>query len=96
MTKKEQKRILTQMFYDWMEENYPEFQIDDYGNGGRIDCGINIEGRFESFEYHRSRFTTCYINETPNIVKQVADKLEQYISDAIDNEAYLTYNRVSR
>lgn len=55
MTKTEIKRLTNKLFYENIEKNYPQYELDFEGEGGRIYL-IPKNGKKEGIiEYHQSR-----------------------------------------
>jgi hypothetical protein len=85
MTKTEIKRQINKRFYQYIENNFPEYDIDTGEGYGRIylvpkegdDRGNN------SIEYHQSRHELVCFNYASKKTHEDVAKMQSYISNNI-------------
>jgi hypothetical protein len=74
MTKTQKQKEVIKRFLSFVEEVFPQYEIDDYGDGGRISF-FPIEGENDdTIEFQRSRLDLCVLNWASDQAK--ADCLE--------------------
>ena len=70
MTKTQKQKEIIKRFLTFVEEVFPQYEIDDYGDGGRIEF-FPIEGNSDdSIEFQRSRLTLDVLNWASDQTKQ--------------------------
>ena len=79
MTKTEKRRAINRSLFDYINEHYPKFSIDE-DDGGRViiyDAESNTWD--DSIEYHRSSHTFATLNWADDSVKRIEEELETYV-----------------
>jgi hypothetical protein len=70
MTKTQKQKEVIKRFLSFVEEVFPQYEIDDYGDGGRISF-FPIEGENDdTIEFQRSRLDLCVLNWASEQAKQ--------------------------
>jgi hypothetical protein len=70
MTKTQKQKEVIKRFLSFVEEVFPQYEIDDYGDGGRITF-FPIEGENDdSIEFQRSRLDLCILNHASPQAKE--------------------------
>lgn len=85
MTKTQLKKAINKDVYTYVEERFPEFEIDHNEGDGRvyfIDTTSNCPAD-DSIEYHQSAHTVCTLNWASERVKDVERELESWINALI-------------
>jgi hypothetical protein len=82
MTQKEFHRQVNARFYAYVEENFPQYEIDHSEGYGRIYL-IPKHGYGDSIEYHQSRHDLCCMNNASESTKEDIEKMENYINNNI-------------
>ena len=86
MNKTETKRQINKRFYQYVEDNFPEYDIDageGYGRIYLIPKDNNVDKSCDSIEYHQSRHElVCFNNASKKTHEDVA-KMQSYISNNI-------------
>jgi len=86
MNKTEIKKQINRRFYQYVEDNFPEYDIDASEGYGRIYLIPNTGEGHEadnSIEYHQSRHElVCFNNASKKTHEDVA-KMQSYISNNI-------------
>lgn len=76
MTKKEINKAIVKRFLTFVEEVFPNYEIDDSGEGGRISF-VPLEGEIDNvIEFHRSRLTVDTFNWSSSQTKQDCTVME--------------------
>ena len=85
MTQKEYHRQINSRFYAYVEENFPQYEIDDSEGYGRIYLIPKAESRRndDSIEYHQSRHDLCCFNMASESTKRDMEKMENYLNNNI-------------
>jgi len=91
MTQKEYHRQINSRFYAYIEENFPQYEIDDSEGYGRIYLiykgimGSNLPAveNKNSIEYHQSRHDLCCFNMASESIKRDMEKMENYLNNNI-------------
>jgi hypothetical protein len=85
MTKTQKQKEIIKRFLTFVEEVFPQYEIDDYGDGGRISF-IPIEGHCDDdIEFQRSRLTLDVLNWASDKTKQDCKVMEGMLT-VIQNE----------
>ena len=91
MTKTQKQKEIIKRFLTFVEEAFPEYTIDDYGDGGRISFTTNEGNSDDDIEFQRSRLDLCILNYASDQAKQdckvMEDMLEIIIKEVEDIEA---------
>ena len=82
MTQKEFHRQVNARFYAYVEENFPQYEIDHSEGFGRIYL-IPKHGYGDSIEYHQSRHELCCMNNASESTKEDMFTMEKYINNNI-------------
>lgn len=82
MTQKEFHRQVNARFYAYVEENFPQYEIDHSEGFGRIYL-IPKHGYGDSIEYHQSRHDLCCMNNASESTKEDMETMENYINNNI-------------
>ena len=82
MTQKEYHRQVNARFYAYVEENFPQYEIDHSEGYGRIYL-IPKHGYGDSIEYHQSRHNLCCMNNASESTKEDIETMEKYINNNI-------------
>jgi hypothetical protein len=76
MTKTQKQKEVIKRFLTFVEEVFPQYTIDDYGDGGRINFTPN-EGHYDDdIEFQRSRLTLDVLNWASDKTKQDCKVME--------------------
>jgi hypothetical protein len=91
MTKKEIQRTIIKRFLTFVNTTFPNYELDDYGDGGRITF-FPINGTSDDIiEFQRSRLDLCVLNcasdQSKQDCKEMEDMLEIIIKEVKDIEA---------
>jgi hypothetical protein len=83
-TKKDYHKNINKRFYNFVETNFPEYEIDSNEGGGRIYLiPKDGDGANNSIEYHQSHHDViCFKHASPKTHGDV-DKMEKYINNSI-------------
>jgi len=85
MTKTQKQKEVIKRFLSFVEEVFPNYEIDDYGDGGRITFfPINGTGD-DQIEFQRSRLDLCVLNCASDQAKQDCKVMEGMLK-VIQNE----------
>jgi hypothetical protein len=85
MTKTQKQKEVIKRFLSFVEEVFPQYEIDDYGDGGRIEF-FPINGTSDdAIEFQRSRLDLCVLNWASDQVKQDCMVMEGMLT-VIQNE----------
>ena len=82
MTKTQLRKAINKDVYDYINQHYPDFDIDHNEGGGRvyfIDTTSSNPAN-DSIEYHQSNHTLCTLNWASDRVKAVEVELENWIN----------------
>ncbi len=82
MTQKEYHKQVNARFYAYVEENFPQYEIDHSEGFGRIYL-IPKHGYGDSIEYHQSRHELCCMNNASESTKEDMFTMEKYINNNI-------------
>jgi len=91
MTQKEYHRQINSRFYAYVEENFPQYEIDHSEGYGRIYLiykgimGSNLPAveNKNSIEYHQSRHDLCCMNHASESTMKDIETMENYINNNI-------------
>jgi len=91
MTQKEYHRQINSRFYAYIEENFPQYEIDSSEGFGRIYLiykgimGSNLPAveYKNSIEYHQSRHDLCCLSYADEFIKRDMEKMENYLNNNI-------------
>ena len=85
MIKTQKQKEVIKRFLSFVEEVFPQYEIDDYGDGGRITF-FPIEGENDdSIEFQRSRLDLCILNYASPQTKEDCMVMEGMLT-VIQNE----------
>ena len=91
MTKTQKQKEIIKRFLSFVEEAFPEYTIDDYGDGGRISFTPNEGHCDDDIEFQRSRLTLDVLNWASDKTKQdckvMEDMLEIIIKEITEEAA---------
>ena len=91
MTKTQKQKEIIKRFLTFVDEAFPEYTIDDYGDGGRIEFFPTEGNTDDAIEFQRSRLTLDVLNWASDQAKQdckvMEDMLEIIIKEVEDIEA---------
>jgi hypothetical protein len=85
MTKTQKQKEIIKRFLTFVEEVFPEYTIDDYGDGGRIEFFPNEGTTNDAIEFQRSRLTLDVLNWASDQAKQDCMVMEGMLT-VIQNE----------
>lgn len=81
MTKKEYHKQINKRFYTYVEENFPQYEIDPSEGYGRIY--LVPERKDDAILYHQSEHTLCQLNWASEESKNDMKIMEDYINNNI-------------
>jgi hypothetical protein len=70
MTKTQKQKEVIKRFLTFVEEVFPQYTIDDYGDGGRIEFFPTEGNTDDAIEFQRSRLTLDVLNWASDQAKQ--------------------------
>jgi hypothetical protein len=70
MTKTQKQKEVIKRFLTFVEEVFPQYEIDDYGDGGRINFFPSEGSDDDAIEFQRSRLDLCVLNWASDQAKQ--------------------------
>jgi hypothetical protein len=70
MTKTQKQKEVIKRFLTFVEEVFPQYEIDDYGDGGRIEFFPTEGNTDDAIEFQRSRLTLDVLNWASDQAKQ--------------------------
>jgi hypothetical protein len=82
MTKTQLRKAINKDVYEYINENFPEFEIDDsegYGQVYFIDT-TSPHPNTDCIQYMKSSHTLCTLNSASDKVKAVEMELESWIN----------------
>ena len=82
MTQKEYHRQINSRFYAYVEENFPQYEIDHSEGYGRVYLTPKY-GYGDSIEYHQSNHDLCCMNNASESTKEDIEAMENYINNNI-------------
>ena len=82
MNKKEYHAQINLRFYDYVTENFPQYDIDHNEGGGRVYF-IPKHGYGDSIEYHQSHHDLCCMNNASESTMEDIEVMEHYINNNI-------------
>jgi hypothetical protein len=82
MTKTQLKKAINKDVYEYINMNFPEFDIDHNEGGGRVYFvdSTSFRPADDSIEYHQSEHTLCTPPWASERVKDVKQELESWIN----------------
>lgn len=86
MNKTQRRKEVTKRFLTFIDETFPNYTLDDDGDGGRISIvAENYRGSFGDnvIEYQRSRFDLCVLDSASEQVKQDAAQMEAKLEEIV-------------
>ena len=91
MTKTQKQKEVIKRFLTFVEEAFPQYELDDCGDGGRITF-FPINGTSDdAIDFQRSRLDLCVLNcastQSKQDCKAMEDMLEIIIKEVEDIEA---------
>lgn len=89
MTKKEYHQNINKQFYDFVNKNFPKYDIDSSEGYGLIYL-IDREDRKQMIEYHQSRHDLCILNSSDRELNNDMKIMEQWLHDNC-NKLWLEY-----
>lgn len=81
MTKKEIHKEINRRFYQYVNENFPEYTIDNSEGYGYIH--LIPKRRDDSIEYHQSRHDLCQYNWASDKSKQDTLKMKLFLNELL-------------
>jgi hypothetical protein len=85
MTKTQKQKEVIKRFLTFVEEVFPQYEIDDYGDGGRINFFPSEGSDDDAIEFQRSRLDLCVLNCASDQAKQDCMVMEGMLK-VIQNE----------
>ena len=85
MTKTQKQKEVIKRFLTFVEEVFPQYEIDDYGDGGRINFFPNEGSDDDAIEFQRSRLDLCILNHASFQAKEDCMIMEGMLT-VIQNE----------
>lgn len=84
MNKTEVKRQINKRFYQYINDNFPEYDIDPSEGYGRVYL-VPMEGNKgdDSIEYHQSNHEVICLNNASKKTHEDVAKMQSYISNNI-------------
>jgi hypothetical protein len=76
MTKTQKQKEVIKRFLTFVEEVFPQYTIDDYGDGGRIEFFPTEGNTDDAIEFQRSRLTLDVLNWASAQTKQDCEIME--------------------
>jgi hypothetical protein len=76
MTKTQKQKEVIKRFLTFVEEAFPQYEIDDYGDGGRINFFPSKGSDDDAIEFQRSRLTLDVLNWASAQTKQDCEIME--------------------
>jgi hypothetical protein len=70
MTKTQKQKEVIKRFLSFVEEVFPQYEIDDYGDGGRITFFPTEGENDDAIEFQRSRLDLCILNHASPQAKE--------------------------
>ena len=90
MTKTQKQKTIIKRFLTFVDEVFPNYEIDDFGDGGRISF-FPINGKQDDIiEFQRSRLDLCVLNCANDQAKQdcmVMEGMLELIKKEVEDEA---------
>jgi hypothetical protein len=91
MTKTQKQKEIIKRFLTFVDTTFPDYELDDCGDGGRITF-FPINGTSDDIiEFQRSRLDLCVLNcasaQAKQDCKEMEDMLEIIIKEVKDIEA---------
>ena len=80
MTKREQHQHINKLFYNYVEQNFPEYTISFDEGGGRVYLIPKSNKANDSIEYHQSRHDVCCANWASSKTKTDIIAMEKYLN----------------
>jgi hypothetical protein len=80
MTKREQHQHINKLFYNYVEQNFPEYTISFDEGGGRVYLIPKSNKANDSIEYHQSRHNVCCANWASSKTKTDTIAMEKYLN----------------
>jgi hypothetical protein len=80
MTKREQHQHINKLFYNYVEQNFPEYTISFDEGGGRVYLIPKSNKANDSIEYHQSRHDVCCVNWASSKTKTDTIAMEKYLN----------------
>jgi hypothetical protein len=80
MTKREQHQHINKLFYNYVEQNFPEYTISFDEGGGRVYLIPKSNKANDSIEYHQSRHDVCCANWASSKTKTDTIAMEKYLN----------------
>lgn len=91
MIKKEYHQDINRQFYEFINKQFPQYDIDSSEGYGRIYL-INKNNSNHSIEYHQSRHDLCILNRSDRDLCNDMKIMEQWLHDTC-NKLWLEYNK---
>lgn len=90
MTKTQKQKEIIKRFLTFVDEAFPEYTIDDYGDGGRIEFFPTEGNTDDAIEFQRSRLTLDVLNWASDQAKQdckVMEGMLKIITQEVESES---------
>ena len=99
MTKREQQQYINKLFYQYVEQHFPEYTISFDEGYGRVYLLPKSNKANDSIEYHQSKHEVCCANWASSKTKADTITMEQYLDQitsrnqpSINGAAFLIKN----
>ena len=79
MTKTQKQKEIIKRFLSFVEEVFPQYEIDDYGDGGRISFYPSEGENDDVIEFQRSRLDLCVLNWASDQAKEDCSVMEEML-----------------
>ena len=90
MTKTQKQKEIIKRFLTFVDEVFPNYELDDCGDGGRISF-VQINGKLDdTIEFQRSRLDLCVLNCANDQAKQdcmVMEGMLELIKKEVEDES---------
>ena len=80
MTKREQHQHINRLFYNYIEQHFPEYTISFDEGYGRVYFIPKSNQANDSIEYHQSRHDVCCANWASSKTKTDTITMEKYLN----------------
>jgi len=83
MNKTETRKLITKLFLEGVEKQFPDWIIDDCESDGTISLVPETGKADDCICFHRSQHYLITYNWAPNWVKQVEQQMDQMLQEVI-------------
>ena len=88
MTKREQHQHINRLFYNYIEQHFPEYTISFDEGYGRVYLTPKSNQANDSIEYHQSRHDVCCANWASSKTKTDTITMEKYLNKITSSTLY--------